>query len=57
MELNVKCLINICFSVSLGGGCGPAGLKRVALSLNAAQCQECALVLHNACEGPGSSCY
>lgn len=56
MELNVKCLINICFSVSLGGGCRPAGLKRAALSLNAAQCHERALVLHNACEGPGSGC-
>lgn len=51
MELNVKCLINICFCVSLGGGCGPAGIKRAALSLNAAQCHERAPALHNACEG------
>lgn len=33
MELNVKCLINICFAVWLSGGCGPAGLSRAALSL------------------------
>lgn len=57
MELNVKCLINICFSVSLGGGRGPAGLKRAAPSLNAAQCHGRALVMHNACEWPrGSRC-
>lgn len=33
MELNVKCLINICLAVWLGGGCGPAGLSRAAPSL------------------------
>lgn len=34
MELNVKCLINICFPVSLYRGCEAIGIKRAATCFN-----------------------